>query len=522
KTNAEHIPSKHLASISNDTNKQRSIDSVALPAIPPVQTKFVSENTLASFKGAFQLGFDFVEFDVQLSKDKVPVVYHDFQVAITLKRKGQEAELFVVPVKDLTLPQLQSLKIYHASKTDVTKADEEYDDDDQTTINNTMNSLGTPMLSNGVDNQLKQQQDDKKFRSLFPTLQELFETLDPYLGFNVEIKYAMEYRKGGSEQNHYFERNEYIDCILRCLINYAGKRVIVISTFDPDCASMLRLKQTLFPVLFLTQGDKGDWPQYLDIRTWSIDVGLCFIVAEHLSGLAAPALDILANKDFVKHVKENGKLLFIWGDEASDKDVSKCLLELRVDGLIFDHAAEVKEEHSTIENLFISEEREELEVVNNFRQKQLELQHHQLLRELERLKAAREATNLSISTTNPSSINQISKVLTNAGQDQSSIIIDSNFKHIVSMVIRIINSLLGVLTRPYIYIQQVILISFQSYLPMRFDEKSWYMLFGFMTFMVFIIAYVLSRYVTLKDADDDPTYQRVRFCSMQRKHQKET
>ncbi|CAF5199787.1 unnamed protein product, partial [Rotaria magnacalcarata] len=185
KTNAEHIPSKHLASISNDTNKQRSIDSVALPAIPPVQTKFVSENTLASFKGAFQLGFDFVEFDVQLSKDKVPVVYHDFQVAITLKRKGQEAELFVVPVKDLTLPQLQSLKIYHASKTDVTKADEEYDDDDQTTINNTMNSLGTPMLSNGVDNQLKQQQDDKKFRSLFPTLQELFETLDPYLGFNV-------------------------------------------------------------------------------------------------------------------------------------------------------------------------------------------------------------------------------------------------------------------------------------------------------------------------------------------------
>ncbi|CAF4564415.1 unnamed protein product, partial [Rotaria magnacalcarata] len=81
--------------------------------------------------------------------------------------------------------QLQSLKIYHASKTDVTKADEEYDDDDQTTINNTMNSLGTPTLSNGVDNQLKQQQDDKKFRSLFPTLQELFETLDPYLGFNV-------------------------------------------------------------------------------------------------------------------------------------------------------------------------------------------------------------------------------------------------------------------------------------------------------------------------------------------------
>ena len=87
---------------------------------------------------------------------------------------------------------------------------------------------------------------------------------------------------------------------------------------------MLRRKQTLFPVLFLTQGEKGEWPQFFDVRTWSINIGLCFIVTEHLSGLAAPALDILSNKEFVKHVKDSGKLLFIWGDEASkillDKD----------------------------------------------------------------------------------------------------------------------------------------------------------------------------------------------------------
>jgi glycerophosphocholine phosphodiesterase GPCPD1 len=220
KTNTEHIPSKHQSNSSTDSNKQRTNDS---SSSRPVQTKFVSENTLASFKGAFQLGFDFVEFDVQLSKDKVPVVYHDFQVAITLKRKGHQAELFVVPVKDLTLPQLQSLKIYHASETDVSKVDEELDDDDQTNLNN--NNISSPSTTftpttNGEHDQQAGQQDEKKFRSLFPTLQELFEKLDPHLGFNVEIKYAMEYRQGGSEQNHYFERNEYIDCILRCLITH--------------------------------------------------------------------------------------------------------------------------------------------------------------------------------------------------------------------------------------------------------------------------------------------------------------
>ncbi len=210
------------------------------------------------------------------------------------------------------------MKIYHASKTDVTKVDEELDEDDQANTNNIPATTFTPVNNDQIPvNQFGIQKDEKKFRSLFPTLQELFEELDPHLGFNVEIKYAMEYRQGGSEQNHFFERNEYIDCILRCLITYAGKRVIVLSTFDPDCASMLRLKQTLFPVLFLTQGEKGDWPQFLDVRTWSINIGLYFIVAEHLSGLAAPALDILSNKDFVQHVKESKKLLFIWGDEAS-------------------------------------------------------------------------------------------------------------------------------------------------------------------------------------------------------------
>jgi hypothetical protein len=36
-----------------------------------------------------------------------------------------------------------------------------------------------------------------------------------------------------------------------------------------------------------------------------------------------------------------------------DKDVSKCLIDLKVDGLIFDHVAELKEVDVTTENLFI-------------------------------------------------------------------------------------------------------------------------------------------------------------------------
>lgn len=72
---------------------------------------------------------------------------------------------------------------------------------------------------------------------------------------------------------------------------------------------------------------------------------------------------------------------------------------------------------------FLAEEREELEVLNNFRQKQLEIQHHQLLQELERLKTARE-------TSAPASPNLSQNHLPRIGQDQL-LAPDSNFKHLM-------------------------------------------------------------------------------------------
>jgi len=88
------------------------------------------------------------------------------------------------------------------------------------------------------------------------------------------------------------------------------------------------------------------------------------------------------------------------------------------------------------------------------------------------------------------------------------------------MILRIINSVLAVLTRPYVYIEKYLVVTFQSFLPMYFDEKTWYFLFGLLTILVFVLTFVLSRYVTLRDADDDPVYQRARLYSMQRQHRK--
>ncbi|NLI54537.1 MAG: glycerophosphodiester phosphodiesterase [Clostridiales bacterium] len=61
------------------------------------------ENTLLAFERALDLGADGAEFDVQLSRDGVPVVIHDESL---LRTAGDERL-----VKDLTLEELQRLDV---------------------------------------------------------------------------------------------------------------------------------------------------------------------------------------------------------------------------------------------------------------------------------------------------------------------------------------------------------------------------------------------------------------------------
>jgi glycerophosphoryl diester phosphodiesterase len=62
-----------------------------------------SENTLASFKKALELGVDMIELDVHLSRDLIPMVIHDETVNRTTTAKGL--------VKDFLAKELQELGI---------------------------------------------------------------------------------------------------------------------------------------------------------------------------------------------------------------------------------------------------------------------------------------------------------------------------------------------------------------------------------------------------------------------------
>ncbi|KAG6446286.1 hypothetical protein O3G_MSEX004390 [Manduca sexta] len=182
----------------------------------------IRENTIASLKKAAASGADLLEFDVQLSKDMIPVIYHDYYVCISMKRKKEVefTEMLELPVKDLTLEHLQKLKVYH--------------------------------LVEGRNHEILFFDEDLEEHQPFPTLEDVLKNIDTHVGFNVELKWTMEMNDGTFELNNPFDMNTYVDKVLEVVLKHAGERRIVFSCFNPDICTMVRYKQNKYPVMFLT------------------------------------------------------------------------------------------------------------------------------------------------------------------------------------------------------------------------------------------------------------------------------
>lgn len=69
----------------------------------------IRENTLLSFSEAGKGGAEYVELDVMLTKDRVPVIFHDFDVGIHGANYTHSKQALAIHIKDLTLHQLKTL-----------------------------------------------------------------------------------------------------------------------------------------------------------------------------------------------------------------------------------------------------------------------------------------------------------------------------------------------------------------------------------------------------------------------------
>lgn len=76
------------------------LEIVAHRGVPEV----APENTLPAFRQAIELGADVVEFDVRLTRDKIPVVYHYFYLDVVTK--------LAAPIYEYTLEELREAGIF--------------------------------------------------------------------------------------------------------------------------------------------------------------------------------------------------------------------------------------------------------------------------------------------------------------------------------------------------------------------------------------------------------------------------
>lgn len=157
--------------------------------------------------------------DVQVTKDKVPVLYHDFLV----KETGLD-----IAISSLTLQQFLDLKkSYKAADMRYSSVDDEYF---YRRVNQSM-AIHSP-IRHGLFSTPKQPM--AVIDSPFATLKEAFRRVPPGIGFNVEVKYPTIDEFFQHQMQYLPEINDFCDQILAVVFEEAGERPVLFSSFHPD------------------------------------------------------------------------------------------------------------------------------------------------------------------------------------------------------------------------------------------------------------------------------------------------
>lgn len=170
------------------------------------------------------------------------------------------------------------------------------------------------------------------------SLRDTFRRAPPALGFNIELKYPSA-EELAAMSARFASRSHFVDAVLTVVLEEGGARRVIFSTFDPDCAALLSLKQPRYPVLFLTCGGTK---AFLDPRMNSLDAALQFAAASHLQGVVAEVTSVLGNlAERVAEFHRVGLLLFTWGLGNNELRHYEAQRKAGVDGIILDDVARI-------------------------------------------------------------------------------------------------------------------------------------------------------------------------------------
>ncbi|CAG8109281.1 unnamed protein product [Penicillium salamii] len=278
----------------------------------------LGENTIESFLSAARLGASYVEFDAQLTRDLVPIIYHDF----SLSESGTD-----IPIHDLTFEQfmytskLQSPRGKPASVLGRPPLSFSQRPRDRLRSRSVSKDRGETQNVNErmkftVDFQNKGFKPNTRRQSIqdsFTTLEELISKLPDSISFNIEIKYPRLHEAvEAGVATVALEINTFVDQILDRVFRAKSERKIILSSFSPEVCMLLTTKQNIYPVMFITNAGKPP-PADLDMRASSLQAAVRFAKRWELAGVVFASETLILCPRLVGYVKRSGLVCGSYG-----------------------------------------------------------------------------------------------------------------------------------------------------------------------------------------------------------------
>ncbi|KAJ2598537.1 Glycerophosphocholine phosphodiesterase, partial [Coemansia sp. RSA 1722] len=291
------------------------------PMVTPRKLQ-LGENTILSMEKAVRDGVAAVEFDVQITRDMVPVIYHDWIVAET----G-----FDVTLSALTLNQFLACNPRNQPVSEARTCESIPTKGSMAVV---PGHACQPMhIANSVNT----------VQAPFATLQELFETLPVDVGFDIEVKYPMPDEADEFGVFTSFEINLFVDCILDVVYSHmqpatdtgsTTRRPIVFTSFHPDICLLLAHKiNGDIPVMLLTDAGMS---AMADCRCNSIDAAVRMCNWAGLAGIVTHVGPISQSPRVASLVRRHQLVLATYGSLNNQPDHVKQQQAYGVDIVIAD------------------------------------------------------------------------------------------------------------------------------------------------------------------------------------------
>ncbi|KAK5691677.1 DEAH-box ATP-dependent RNA helicase prp43 [Elasticomyces elasticus] len=282
----------------------------------------LGENTAFSFLKAVEHGASFIEFDVQLTKDLIPVVYHDFLLSETgtdsrMHDLSSEQFEFISQAQDPRRPRGKRSNSFEAADRDHLQALAErmaY------TYFNKVNGFKA------------------NTRGLFihgrsSTLEDIFRKIPKDVHMNIELKYPMLFEcDEWNMELIAIKADLFVSTVLDKVYEHAEGRTIVFSSFSPEVCIALSTKQRTWPVFFLskTSGPRGE------IRSELIQQAVHFAQSWGLPEVVTECTPLIRCPRLIRYVKDAGLTLMSFGALNADPEYVKVQFESGIDAVISD------------------------------------------------------------------------------------------------------------------------------------------------------------------------------------------